>query len=126
MKIINRGQLLEAPSGTVYARYIPDMVDGELCIKVGNNCNLDLIPTHESGLKEDSYRETNWATDDLNIIADYNSSDLFAVFNSTEVKKMIDCLVWALTGCESDFNMDEVIRPNGQIMIDPDWSPFDE
>lgn len=47
MKIINRGQLLEAPAGTVYRRYIPDI-------------------------------------------------------------------------------MNEVIRPNGQIMIDPDWSPFDE
>ena len=47
MKIINKEQLLEASVGTVYRRYIPDI-------------------------------------------------------------------------------MDEVIRPNGQIVIVPDWSPFDE
>ena len=126
MKIINREQLLEAPSGTVYSPYMQDIVDGKIHIKVDNNCNLELIPTHEYGSQEDLYRETNWATDDLNILADYDRSDLFAVFNPTEVKKMIDCLAWALTGCESDFNMDEVIYPDGSIVNDPYWSPLDE
>lgn len=124
MKIINKEQLLEAPAGTVYRRYIPDIMDGEIHIKVGNICNLSLTPIWDHN--NDIFKATNFCTDDLSIQADYNSSDLFAVFNSTEVKKMIDCLAWALSGCKSDFNMDEVIRPNGQIVIVPDWSPFDE
>lgn len=124
MKIINRGQLLEAPAGTVYSPYTPDIVDGRIHIKVDNNCNLELIPTWE--YNDGVYKPTNFCTDDLNIMADYNSSDLFAVFNQTEVKKMIDCLMWALTGCEADFNMDEIIYPDGHIVTDPDWSPFDD
>ena len=31
-------------SGTVYVRYTPEITDGEIKIKVENNCNLDLIP----------------------------------------------------------------------------------
>ena len=124
MKIINKEQLLEAPAGTVYSPYMPDIVDGRIHIKVGNYCNLELIPTWD--YNDDVFKATNFCTDDLNIQADYDKNDLFAVFNSTEVKKMIDCLAWALTGCKSDFNMDEIIYPDGHIINDPDWSPFDE
>ena len=43
MKILTKKELLEAPAGTVYIGYEPEITDGEIKIKVGNNCNLDLI-----------------------------------------------------------------------------------
>ena len=125
MRIITKEQLLKEPSGTVYSRYTPDIVYGELHIKVGENCNLNLVPTFDFGTKEDTIRSTNWSTDDLNIQADYDKSDLFAVFSKTEVKKMIDCLSWALSGCDAAFNMDEVFYENGIIAHDPEWTPYD-
>lgn len=124
MRIINKEQLLEAPAGTVYARYIPDILNDEIHIKVGNYCDLNLTPTWDHD--NEIYKATNFCTNDLSIQADYDCDDLFAVFNKTEVKKMVDCLAWALTGCESDFNMDEVIYPDGHVVVDPDWSPFDD
>ena len=71
-------------------------------------------------------KETNWATDDLNIQVDYNESDLFAAFSKAEVMKMINCLSWALADCKPDFNMDEVYYPSGVIGHDPDWTPDKE
>ncbi len=115
MRIITKEGLLKEPTGTVYARYIPDIVDGELHIKVGDICNLDLIPTYECGSKEDLHRATNWSTDDLSIQADYDEDDLFAVFNKAEIIKMINCLSWALSGCDAAFNMDEVFYESGTI-----------
>lgn len=44
MKILTKKELLEAPAGTVYVGYTPEITDGEIKIKVENNCNLDLIP----------------------------------------------------------------------------------
>lgn len=123
VRIITKEQLLKEPSGTVYTYYTPDTTDGSLYIKVGNNCNLDLTPTFEFGTEEDTRRATNWSTDDLNIQADYDKNDLFAVFSKTEVKKMIDCLAWALSGCDASFNMDEVFYESGIITHDPEWMP---
>ena len=80
MRILTREQLLHEPSGAVYAEYVSDFINGDLRIKVGNNCNLELIPTHEYGSEKDIHRQTNWSTDDLNIIADYDKNQLFAVF----------------------------------------------
>ena len=48
---------------------------------------------------------------------------MFAVFNKTEIMKMINCLSWAISGCDAAFNMDEVIYENGTIVNDPDWTP---
>lgn len=126
MRILTREQLLNEPSGTVYTTYMPDFyTNGELHIKVENNCNLELLPTHEFGTEKDVNRQTNWATDDLNIIADYDKSQLFAVFNKSEVMKMINCLSWALSGCDGFFNMDEVYCESGLVYIDPEWMPDD-
>ena len=91
------------------------------------------ILTKEQLLKEPSgtvYAEyvsefTNWYTDDLNIIADYDKNQLFAVFNKSEVMKMINCLSWALSGCDGYFDMDEVYRENGVVYRDPEWMPYD-
>lgn len=124
MNILTKKELLEAPTGTVYVRYTPEITDGEIKIKVGNNCNLDLIPGFDWVNKIN--KETNWATDDLNIQVDYNESDLFAAFSKAEVMKMINCLSWALADCKPDFNMDEVYYPSGVIGYDPDWTPYEE
>ena len=92
MRILTREQLLKEPRGTVYAQYVSDFIKEDLHIKVGNNCNLELLPTHECGSEKDVNRQTNWSTDDLNIIADYDKNQLFAVYNKSEGMKMINCL----------------------------------
>lgn len=125
MRILTREQLLNEPSGTVYTTYITNYVNGELHIKVGNNCNLELIPTHDYGTEEDVNRQTNWSTDDLNIIADYDKNQLFAVYSKSEVMKMINCLSWALSGCDDYFDMDEVYCESGVVYRDPEWMPYD-
>ena len=94
----------------ILTTYMTDLyTGGELHIKVENNCNLELLPMHEFGTEKDVNRQTNWATDDLNIIADYDKNQLFAVFNKSEVMKMINCLSWALSGCDGFFNMNKLI-----------------
>lgn len=123
MRIVSKNELLNEPSGTVYSRYTPDMIYGELHIKVGDICNLSLIPTFDFGSAEDVFRTTNWSTDDLSIQADYDKNDLFAVFNKAEIRKMIDCLSWALSGCDGPFNMDEVFYESGLIAYEPEWMP---
>ena len=125
MRILTREQLLKEPSGTVYTTYITNYVVGELHIKVGNNCNLELIPTHDYGTEKDVNRQTNWSTDDLNIIADYDKNQLFAAYNKSEVMKMINCLSWALSGCDGYFDMDEVYCESGTVYRDPEWMPYD-
>ena len=126
MRILTREQLLNEPSGTVYTTYMPDLyTGGELHIKVENNCNLELLPMHEFGTENDVNRQTNWATDDLNIIADYDKNQLFAVFNKSEVMKMINCLSWALSECDGYFDMDEVYCESGVVYRDPEWMPYD-
>lgn len=124
MKILTKKELLKAPAGTVYVGYTPEITDGEIKIKVGNNCNLNLIPNF--GWYDPISKETNFATDDLNIQADYDEGNLFAAFSKAEVMKMINCLSWALADCEPDFNMDEVYYPSGVIGYDPDWTPDGE
>lgn len=124
MKILTKKELLEAPAGTVYVEYEPEIINGEIRIKVGNICNLDLIPCFDWVNKIN--KETNWATDDLNIQADYDESDLFAAFSKAEVMKMINCLSWALADCKPYFNMDEVYYPGGVIGYDPYWTPDSE
>lgn len=121
MKIITKKELLNKPSGTVYARYIPETINSELHIKISNICNLDLIPSFEFG--SNSERATNWSTDDLSIQADYDEDELFAVFNKAEVMKMINCLSWALCKCNAPFNMDEVYYEGNMISYDPGWMP---
>ena len=81
MRILTKEQLLKEPSGTVYAEYVSEFINENLHIKVGNNCNLNIIPTHNYSTEKDINRQTNWSTDDLNIIADYDKNQLFAVFN---------------------------------------------
>lgn len=46
MRILTKEQLLKEPSGTVYAEYVSEFINENLHIKVGNNCNLNIIPTH--------------------------------------------------------------------------------
>nr|DAR20217.1 MAG TPA: hypothetical protein [Caudoviricetes sp.] len=125
MRILTREQLLGEPSGTVYAEYVLDFIKEDLHIKVGNNCNLNIIPTHEYGTEKDVNRQTNWSTDDLNIIVDYDKNQLFAVFNKSEIMKMINCLSWALSGCDGYFDMDEVYCESEVVYRDPEWMPYD-
>lgn len=106
MKIITKNDLLEMPPGTVYTTFKPNMVDGDLHIKVSNDCNLNLIPSFD--FSDDKLRKTNWSTDDTHILVDYDDNQKFAIFSRAEIMKMINCLSWALCGCVAQFNMDEV------------------
>ena len=84
-----------------------------------------MLPTHECGSEKDVNRQTNWSTDDLNIIADYDKNQLFAVYNKSEVMKMINCLSWALSGCDGYFDMDAVYCESEVVYRDPEWMPYD-
>ena len=39
--------------------------------------------------------------------------------------KMINCLSWALSGCDGYFDMDEVYCENEEVYRDPEWMPYD-
>lgn len=125
MKILTKKELLEAPAGTVYARYSSDIITGQLRIKFGNNCNMDIIPKFKfwkDDIKEE--RETQWVTDDLSIQADYNDDQLFAVFSNTEITQMIHVLSCALCGGEAFIDMEKVYyRDIGYT--DVEWNPVD-
>lgn len=104
--------------------YEPECLSGELYIKTGQyedhldwNGALSISPDfkHDPDDKNSCY--TNWCTVD-NACCDYGYGQLFAVFSSTEVRKMIDCLQWALTGCKSCFNQDEWFHD--------DFAPLDD
>ena len=38
---------------------------------------------------------------------------------------MINCLSWALSGCDGYFDMDEVYCENEEVYRDPEWMPYD-
>ena len=123
MKIINRDQLATMPNGTVYALYEPDMITSNFHIicgrydnKPGFNGVVSLEPyfNWEKNLNVD--RITNWCSVD-ETDWEYDEEQLFAVFSKTEVKYMINVLMWALADCNYEDNfMDKFIL--GDIEID--------
>lgn len=110
MRILSKEELKREPNGTVYAPFIPSMFVGEVHIipcKDSNgewNGELPLLPF----LIEESKNRylTQWATVD-NTWWELDDDKKYAVFSQNEIRKMIDCLQWALTGCRSYFNEDE-------------------
>lgn len=112
MRIVNKKELATMPNGTVFMLYRPDMVYDEIHIITGHyddnsgwNGELTLDPFIEKDKDDRDYFYTQWCTVDT-ATCDYNDNQLFAVFSKTEVVQMINCLQWALTGCESYFDED--------------------
>lgn len=117
MIIVNRDELAKFPDGTVFMLYEPINLSGDIHIKTGTydwngkptwNGELLLTPFLDVEESDNGTRDfsTEWITTD-NSECDYEEDQLFAVFSKTEIRKIIDCLAWALTDCKTDFNQDE-------------------
>ena len=127
MKIVTKEELRQYPNGTVFTEWIPRINTTAITIKTGYyesknpgyegphwNGELSLIPSNE---KFDEGLITNWWTYDGSD-ADYKDDQLFAVFSKTDVMQMINCLTWALTGCEGHFNQDVSYTDDGIALIE--------
>ena len=110
MRILTKEELKNEPNGTVYIPFAPQIFIGNIYIIPSKNergewnGELPLLPFL---LEEDtnSYL-TQWCTVD-NTWWELDDNKKYAVFSQNEIRKMIDCLQWALTGCKSYFNQDE-------------------
>ena len=114
MRVLTKEELKSEPNGTLYTSFTPQIFTGELHIITGKddkyydngewNGELPLLPflieEYENGYL------TQWSTVD-NTWWELDGNLKYAVFSKNEIRKMIDCLQWALTGCESYFNQDE-------------------
>lgn len=122
MQILTKAEFLHCPNGTVFAEWVPSMMTSQIKIKTGyyESKSPDFKGPHWNGelslepfmQKECGEISTNWCTFD-GADADYDEDQLFAVFNKSEVMQMINCLTWALTGCEGYFDEDVNYESNG-------------
>lgn len=118
MQILTKAEFLHCPNGTVFAEWVPSVFKSQIKIKTGyydESDYPDVNGPHWNGelslepFVEQSYggAYTSWCTID-NADADYDENQLFAVFSKSEVMQLINCLTWALTGCEGYFDQDAV------------------
>lgn len=132
MRIVNRETLAAMPVGTVFTIWEPYCMDGEIHIKTDGgytderpswNGELILHPdvndiSDENLDKLDTDILSNmWTTDNSDI--DYDDNQLFVVFSMVEVLNMANALLWALTGCNGNFNMD-ILFLGDEIIEDKD------
>ena len=110
MYIVTRAQLCKMPNGTVFMLYDEDITDGEIHIITGHyknntgwNGELSLVPFWER--TNDIEKYCQWSTAD-DATCDYDEKQKFIVYSKTEVQQMINALIFALSGCETNFNED--------------------
>lgn len=127
MRILSKQEFTKCPNGTVFSTYSPDMLTSELCIKTGQyennsgwNGELSLYPYFQHDTDCENYSYTNWCTVDTSSY-DYSENQLFAVFSKAEIRKMIDCLQWALTDCKSYFDEDSWYHDENHPFKDEDF-----
>ena len=120
MRVLTKKELRNEPNGTVYIPYTPRLFTGEIHIITGKdnktgewNGELPLLPWT---VDEDGFFYTNWATVD-NTWRELDDNKTYAVFSKDEIIKMIECLQWALTGCETYFNQDQWWHENGHFPL---------
>ena len=129
MKVVNLEELSRMPNGTVFSEIndpsfykgaIGDIsIDGlsimcghddKWCpVKSGNFCGvlhmLSYVPLRRDS-KGNAYIEGDYPFNDYGITdtakCDYEESDMFVVYDKTDVIEIINTLQWALTGCESE------------------------
>lgn len=125
MKIVTKEEFLYYPSGTVFAEWVPSMFTSEIKIKTGYyqtrisgdphwNGELSLQPF--VNIDEEEAWTSWWTVDGAD--SDYDQNQLFAVFSTTDVMQMINCLTWALTGCDGFFNQDVSYADNGIALFE--------
>lgn len=110
MRLLTKAELKNEPNGTVYIPFVPQVFTGELHIITGKekdagewNGELPFLPftLRDTG----NQYLTQWCTVD-NTWWELEDETTYAVFSKNEIRKMIDCLQWALTGCKTYFNQD--------------------
>ena len=110
MRVLSKEELKNEPNGTVYIPFTPQIFTGEIHIITGKNDKGEWngeLPFLPFLLEEDTDNYlTQWCTVD-NTWWELDCDKKYAVFSQNEIRKMIDCLQWALTGCKSYFNQDE-------------------
>ena len=114
MDIITRKQLSHMPNGTVFTTYKPDILGDHICVINGQNKErsgfngvIYITPNFQAIDKNPmEERITNWCSVDVTEF-DYDEAQLFAVFSKTEVKYMINVLIWALSGCSYPDNFQD-------------------
>lgn len=110
MRLLTKMELKNEPNGTVYIPFVPQVFCGELNIITGKENNGEWngeLPLFPFTLREtDGQYLTQWCTTD-NTWWELKDDIKYAVFSKNEVRKMIDCLRWALDGCKTYFNQDE-------------------
>lgn len=119
MKIVDYETFIRMPAGTIFAPYTPCVYEERFEIKVdggwgfvdGNgvktwmfNGTMPLEPWFDT---EDDLAHTLGQYDvDFEIYdgdsTDASSYDMFAVLEPNDVKRLIQCLKWALAGCPGD------------------------
>lgn len=113
MKIMNKKQFLETPNGTVFALFKAEWYCEDLQIKTGYCQNYDkpqfngtisVTPSSptENGFGYDGvpsivteYESHNDPIDTSDI--DFDDDALFAVFDKSEIQRIIDVLKWAIS-----------------------------
>lgn len=112
MKLLTKEELKNKPNGTLYIPFPPKSFTGELHMITGKkrvkgewNGELPVFPFLMEE-DEDTYM-TTWRTTDNTWWELDGGKQKYAVLSKNEIRKMIDCLEWALTGCKSHFNQDE-------------------
>lgn len=105
MTIVTKNELKTCPNGTVFMKYAPEILTGNIRILTGRyddrdgwNGELSLSPFWDFE-SNDNKRWCQWCTVDSCDI-DYNDDQLFAVFSIKEIKQMIKCLNWATKSLE--------------------------
>ncbi len=123
MRVLTKEELKNEPNGTVYIPYTPRVFTGEIHIITGKDDKIDgwngELPFLPWTVDEDGYFYTNWATVD-NTWWELDDNKTYAVFSKDEILKMIECLQWALTGCETYFNQDEWWHEHGNFPLSDD------
>ena len=111
MKIVDRKTLSTMPNGTLFCKYIPDMLNGNWNIITGHNekggfysvLPLEPFIDHDRDIKVGTVRITNWCTTDT-CDFDFDEDQLFAVFSKTEIRALITVLQYALSDCGFSIN----------------------
>lgn len=128
MLIVSKEEFCKYPNGTVFMLFSPEVLDDGIYIKTGYgrgqdekeywNGELGLTPFFKHDKDNESLCYTQWSTVDTSTI-DYSNDQLFAVFSKSEVKQMINCLMFALCNCKTYLNQD-IWFANNMVIPDED------
>lgn len=115
MEILTKEEIKNYPNGTIFCTYTPNIFTSNYHIitessKDGWNSELSLEPSIKDGC-------TQWCTDDT-CWWEYDDNQLFVVFDTQEVQQIVNCFIWALTGCKGYFNEDVWQCGNGIVLKD--------